>query len=45
MLMHSTLPRSPTLITPDRASRLECSPAARTAHGRGEGALAPAFFA
>jgi hypothetical protein len=45
MLMHYTLPRSPKSITPDRASRLESSPAARTAHGWGEVTLAPAFFA
>jgi hypothetical protein len=41
MLMLDTLPRSPKWITPDRAR----SPAARTAHGWGEGDLAPAFFA
>jgi hypothetical protein len=40
MLMPDTLPRSPKSITPDRARS-----AARTAHGWGEGDLAPAFFA
>ena len=45
MFMHYTPSRSTKSITPDCASRLECSPAAPMAHGWGEGDLAPAFFA
>jgi hypothetical protein len=45
MFMHYTPSRSTKSITPDRASRLKRSPAARAAHGWGEVTLAPAFFA